>query len=402
MTLLSGLRTRLARVTSSGSFIPEVDGLRFIAIGWVLAFHINGELMKVHGSRYAGQLQSNNFVAVVDTWNFGVQLFFAISGFILGLPFLRHYWQGTPKPSLRTYYWRRLTRIEPPLVINLCIFLALLVMVKGGAMLQLLPHFLASLFYSHNLIYGEPSAINFVTWSLEIEAQFYLLMPCLAFVFRPRTPVLRWLCLGGATLLAAVANAWLAPRHPLLSLTLPGQIQYFLAGFLLAGWYSQSAEPNARRSWAWDWAAVGGWLTIQTCLLHRSDPLSATVVPFAIALSYAAMFRGRCANRLITLPALTVIGGMCYTIYLYHPYLKSAFKRFTFTFQWTGTFWVNSAFQILFLGGIIVAVCGVLFLLFEKPFMYRSWPQAVWHRLRGTPPSDVRKGPSSAANTQRT
>ena len=54
----------------------------------------------------------------------------------------------------------------------------------------LLPHFFASLFYAHGLVYGSWSEINAVTWSLEIEVQFYILAPllCRVFSIRPTWP----------------------------------------------------------------------------------------------------------------------------------------------------------------------------------------------------------------------
>jgi len=51
----------------------------------------------------------------------GVPLFFAISGFILSLPFARQGLGGGSPVSLRQYYIRRVTRIEPPYVIQLFI-----------------------------------------------------------------------------------------------------------------------------------------------------------------------------------------------------------------------------------------------------------------------------------------
>src|SRR6266700_536187 len=115
----SGIWTLFSRVTSSGVVIPEIDGLRCVAILWVLGFHIDGEYIKVMGARFPGQIQGSAFHGLLVTWDFGVQLFFVISGFILGLPFVRHHWNGSPKPRLGQYYLRRVTRIEPPYVINL-------------------------------------------------------------------------------------------------------------------------------------------------------------------------------------------------------------------------------------------------------------------------------------------
>jgi len=42
-----------------------------------------------------------------------VQLFFVLSGFIVALPFARHWLEGTAAPDLKRYLLRRLKRIEP-------------------------------------------------------------------------------------------------------------------------------------------------------------------------------------------------------------------------------------------------------------------------------------------------
>ncbi len=90
------------RITTQKRFIPEIDGLRFVAISSVVLLHI-----------YAA-LESGN-VAVpwamdVDLPKRGVELFFAISGFILGVPFASHRLLQAPKVNLKQYFLRRLTR----------------------------------------------------------------------------------------------------------------------------------------------------------------------------------------------------------------------------------------------------------------------------------------------------
>jgi Acyltransferase family len=99
----------LSRITSGGKFIPEIDGLRFVAIASVVGFHIYEYLLS---RRNIGPL------GIIGTallhGNRGVPLFFVISGFILGRPFAAHYLRGLPAPKLKEFYWRRLTRLEPP------------------------------------------------------------------------------------------------------------------------------------------------------------------------------------------------------------------------------------------------------------------------------------------------
>ena len=106
-----------------------------------------------------------------------MELFFTISGFILFLPYAAHFLRGGKQPRLRQYYFRRVTRIEPPYLIHLGIAFVIALVINDRDPLQLAPHLMASAFYLHNLIYGMSSTLNTVAWSLEIEVQFYLLAP---------------------------------------------------------------------------------------------------------------------------------------------------------------------------------------------------------------------------------
>ncbi len=112
------------------------------------------------------------------------------------------------------------------------------------------------------------------------------------------------------------------------------------------------------------------------------------------------MFSGRLTRQAISLPLLTTIGGMCYTIYLYHPLLKSALKHLTFRLHLGDDFRVNIVLQIVLLGTMIVMICAALFLVVEKPFMYREWPSAFWRWLRrdgGSGPAAATRAPSPVA-----
>jgi peptidoglycan/LPS O-acetylase OafA/YrhL len=109
----------LSRETSSGRFIPEMDGLRFVAIGMVILFHLNGYLAaKATFPQYSLMAQSDWLARIALVGFRGVELFFVISGFILGLPFAAHHIEGAPPVNLRKYYLRRLTRLEPPYIVT--------------------------------------------------------------------------------------------------------------------------------------------------------------------------------------------------------------------------------------------------------------------------------------------
>src|ERR1700719_822560 len=239
------------RVTSGGKFVPEIDGLRFVAIAAVIAYHLNGTLVRYYNLR----LPSLPAILLLNGER-GVWLFFVISGFILALPFASHRLRGTPAPDLKHYFLRRLTRLEPPYVINILICGLLLFVVNHVALASLLPHLLASLLYSHTFFYGDLSTINPVTWSLEVEVQFYLTMPLLALVFAVRKDWARRIILIAAMVISAVAQILWA--HSFRSqFSIAYFIQFFLAGFLLAD--LRLSYADSYKKWWWDALSVMGW-----------------------------------------------------------------------------------------------------------------------------------------------
>jgi peptidoglycan/LPS O-acetylase OafA/YrhL len=152
----SFLEGRLRRITSDGTYIAEIDGLRFIAIISVLMFHT-----RMMTTVYYGQIvpPSNKLLIALNTMLFhggrGVELFFAVSGMVLGLPFARHCLNGDRVPSLDRYFKRRLTRLEPPYLLNLFLRFPLVLAAYHLTVLQGLPHLVCSLFYLRGLVYGK-------------------------------------------------------------------------------------------------------------------------------------------------------------------------------------------------------------------------------------------------------
>jgi len=110
------------RITSGASWIPQIDGLRFVAIMSVLLTHLATEV-RVRGPHIvtiatSGPLTFFNF----SSGGRGVWLFFAISGFILARPFLRQHRLGGHPVQLQKYFLRRITRLEPPYNLSLLLY----------------------------------------------------------------------------------------------------------------------------------------------------------------------------------------------------------------------------------------------------------------------------------------
>lgn len=366
----------LGRETSSTLFIPEIDGLRFVAIASVILYHLCGFYLVKTGR------PPDALARVLEYGNFGVPLFFAISGFVIALPFARARLAGTPAPSLRAYYLRRLTRLEPPYVLNLLLLTAALVASKGLSLGLLLPHLGASLIYSHTQAYGAFSVVNGVAWSLEVEWQFYVLAPAMVSVFRIRDP--RWRRL----LLLAVLLGWSAAAEagpvdsPRFTLSLLFYAPYFLAGLLLADLYVSAWATAPRPSAAWDLAATGCWLALVP-LLAGPRSLQA-LLPLVVLGAYVGAFRGVLWPRVLTRPAVYLVGGMCYTIYLYHFFFISLLgNRVLGLCSPSWPVWANVLVLSLTVAPLTIAACALLFVLTEKPFMRRRWPAQLARSLQG-------------------
>jgi len=401
----SGLRTRvlrlLSRVTTSGSFVPEIDGLRFVAIAAVVLFHLLAALRLKSPELFAQPGPRSPVELVLQRGFHGVELFFIVSGFILALPFASHLLQGARAVRLPQYFLRRLTRLEPPYVLSLLLFFGVAVISKGREASALLPHLLASIVYLHNMMFGTESTVSIVAWSLEIEVQFYVLVPLLARVFAIRSKSLRRAVLTGATA-ALTVMAWLnlSPAEPRLYLSVVRYLQFFLTGFLLADIYLTDWNAKPAKSLRWDVlaAAAAALLILLWCLTDTSafwaertpggeSLLAAMLFPPLALVCYIGAFRGRIYNVVITNAWIVTIGGMCYSIYLLHTMLLAAAVDITRHLR------VSDLFTVNYLAQCVVAVPAVLipsalyFVLIEKPCMRRDWPlrlrSAIGDALRG-------------------
>jgi peptidoglycan/LPS O-acetylase OafA/YrhL len=76
------------------------------------------------------------------------------------------------------------TRLEPPFIICIIILFVAQFLFSSRHQNTLCPSFLASITYSHAAVFPDVPPINPVTWSLEVEVQYYLLAPLLALRLR--------------------------------------------------------------------------------------------------------------------------------------------------------------------------------------------------------------------------
>jgi len=360
-----------------------------VAILSVIAYHV-WQIGLFHLAEAApAEAASGGLVNdVFSAGHFGVELFFAVSGFILVLPFARQILAGGERVPLRDYYWRRLTRIEPPYVISLVFAFLLCALVfrrlpnheqmYGGAgwLHYSLAHIGASLAYVNAFVFGAHPYPNNVLWSLEVEVQFYLLAPWLVKTFFVRNAWRRRALITGTATLFPYLAGWIGGGNYWAGFSLLGNLQYFLAGFLLvdfylAGWLAAAGE------FKWDAAFL---LAGEATVFIQGHAVWLFLMPWLILAACVAAFRGKIIARLLGNRWLTTIGGMCYTIYLYHWFMISFLYRGTIGLQ-TQILWLDLLIQFAVMTPIIIIVCTVLFVLFERPFMRRDWPQKLLGKI---------------------
>jgi peptidoglycan/LPS O-acetylase OafA/YrhL len=367
------------RITSSGQFIPEIDGLRFLAILSVFIYHLAGDVLRHSSAQDRESLSSSWLFGVTQVLNIGVPLFFIISGFILSTPFAAaHLYQKRPV-SLKKYFLRRLTRLEPPYILSLALFFAIKVAVAKAPAWELFPNLMASIFYLHNAIFGAPSVINFVAWSLEIEIQFYILAPALACIFAIRSVFMRRAILVALTLLATQISL-LVWKNGALQLSLLGYSQYFLTGFIFADLYLSGGDRRQHNR-LWDVVSVIGWPALLALLMH-GGVFAYWITPWLILLLYLAAFHGVIMNGFVTNAWIATIGGMCYTIYLLHNYIIAGLGAFTERFLAHSPFEARLLVQFLLMAPVLLALSAIYFRMVERPCMQPQWPRQLMAAIR--------------------
>ena len=380
---------RLSRRTSSGRYLPEVDGLRFVAIALVIVSHTYGVMAlfsrggamvlpfgDVHVAAPSGAL----FETLIHQGGKAVLLFFALSGFILALPFVSaRAGQGEPV-RVRRYYMRRLTRLEPPYLLVITLFLLVGVVVSDAGATGLLGHYVAGLVYAHGPLFGFNNPIDSVTWSLEVEVQFYALVPLIALLLTSERRVLRRVSIIAGCVVCAWFQFHTLGREPLGHALVASYLSYFLIGWLFADIYVHDWGQRPSKGRIWDLVSLVGW----PGLLLGAESLPSfriIVLPYLILLLFFAAFRGPITSRILANRWLTTIGGMCYSLYLLH------YPILLLTARAMRDALVPWPVEVVVLTGAVVASGIAFFVLVERPCMDQGWPgkvrDALTRRLGG-------------------
>ena len=317
--------------------------------------------------------------------NLGVPIFFAISGFILGLPFAKFHIDNGRAINLKKYFIRRLTRLEPPYIVVLTLlFFGYVVFFHTIPFDIGFNSYLSSLIYSHNIIYTGVHPfplLNPNLWSLEIEIQFSVLAPILAYIFSVKSKSIR----RSSLIIAAVLFSIYSVYYTLPFLSIVRFFQYFLVGFLLADLYvsKKTIFPKSKFD-----VLIGLFFFVFIWLFETADFTSNMaksaweVMRLAgiFFLFYYVIFHK--ALKFLSYPFITNIGGMCYSIYMLHSPIIYVFGKYIVNLSFSRYSIVNFSIYLILLLSVILLISSVFFLLVERPCMERDWHKKLFNRLK--------------------
>ncbi|RCS30802.1 acyltransferase [Rhodanobacter denitrificans] len=295
--------------------LPGLDLLRAIAIVWVMLFH----------SWMIGGLGAP-YQPIADYGWMGVDLFFVLSGYLIGFQLLEPLSHGAPL-RFGAFYLRRAFRILPAFLAMLAVY-ALCPSWREAPGMQPLwqfPTFTMNLLidYRHNQAFSH-------AWSLCVEEHFYLLFPLLAW-WLARSP--SWRRSVGVGLAVVAVGMLLRAQASLRGLDYLENIYYptwtrldgLLAGVTLA----------AIQAWRKDWwaalqtrAGTLAWLGLLVTgaaivLFRHRFTLAASVFGYpllalglALLVASAASPRGWLGRR--RMPGAGWIAAISYSLYLSH------------------------------------------------------------------------------------
>jgi peptidoglycan/LPS O-acetylase OafA/YrhL len=179
-------------VTRGWARLDGVDLLRGLAIFLVLMNHVNMRLV-IARVPYTHGMPAQLVQSLFWSGQLGVQIFFAVSGFLITSTALRR-WGVLAKVGVRDFYLLRFARIAPLLLLLLAVLSALhfaglrdfIVRPKTGGLGRAL---LAALTFHVNVLEARRGYLpaNWdILWSLSVEETFYFFFPLVCRVFRGR------------------------------------------------------------------------------------------------------------------------------------------------------------------------------------------------------------------------
>lgn len=395
--------TPMASAPPAPAHVDVMDGLRALAIAWVVWLHVwQISWLRLDVWVLGWQI---NFNHLAETGFHGVDLFFFVSGFCLFYPYARAKAEGRAGPALGHYAYRRAIKILPSYWLAIVLILAYAKPAWLWNPPELLWNLGSHLLFAQNLFPSTEAAINGVFWSLGVEVQFYVIFPLVAAAFL-RWPLPTWaaLCVAAGAWRQGV-QAWWAQDLRFLMDQLPGYLDLFATGMLAAVaivWLRAREAALARWAPAFTLAAVGALVALDQLArglwASRIDnptwPWGWQVdhrLHLALAFFVLAVASSRAAagwRAWLAAPAMAFLSTISYNLYIWHQYLAREMA-----YRWhvppaaTADPHADPAWQLWFTVNamaVAVAFAAAITYGFERPLLREGprWLLGGWGRRK--------------------
>jgi peptidoglycan/LPS O-acetylase OafA/YrhL len=364
--------------------IDDIEMLRAVAIIFVLIEHVRLNLFPWVGG------ENEHLYVYFGLWT-GVDLFFAISGFVIArslLPKLEIADGKTAFFNTTLAFWvRRAWRLLPSAWLWLgVIMLAVMFFNRSGAFGTFRANFegaLAAILYVANfrivhIFLRAPTGASFPYWSLSLEEQFYLLLPIVVLVAR------RWLpyVLG-----AAIVAQLFVQRSGVLGIgLLLNQIRSdaLLLGVLIAIWSRHPTyrlfEPTGLRSHSGARLIVCGGLVAALAAAGSENlnlvtfRIGLVAILAAVLVLIASFDKDYLSPGRMLKPIMLWIGSRSYALYLIHIPAYLAAREFWFRIEPPGTIF-DSTYSVRFAltaAPLLLLLADANYRFVEVPFRRRG------------------------------
>ncbi len=415
-----GMLGRIRRQVVTDLFSPPsgqldaLNGLRGIGCILVIAHHVasfSGNLSS--GPNNAERL--DGFFKVINQLWIGVDVFFVISGFLIGRILMNNIGRGGSVQFPR-FFLRRAMRVFPAfyLVLTLAIFWYTKLDIPYSKFLLVGPQGWEAMFKDSWLNYvllmnytyhaGTPNPMGW-TWTLCVEEHFYLFLPAvLVLLYRsPRS----WVVPAGLVSLIILPVIGRAIQFALNPDLFQGdgffyqthnRVDEMMIGVLIAYLYvhhKDKLQAFTERAGSWCWitaVVIFGFVGVYGGINELGMfpvVFQYFLVAFAIGLLIInGLFLQNVATRILTSHKPYLISRVSYGIYLLHPYVLF------WLLQWRGAFPVPSelsAMGFIFLYSLTFALttllAAIMFVCFERPLidLGQKWTE----RKPSAPPASV-------------
>jgi peptidoglycan/LPS O-acetylase OafA/YrhL len=307
-------------------FRPDIEGLRAIAVCFVVLYHAGLPLLK------------GGFI--------GVDIFFVLSGYLItGL--LMKELNSSGGINLSRFYARRVRRLFPALtLVVVVVCLSQAVISSPIAQFDVLKVALTTMLFYSNIYFAHIQLHYFAqefasgpllhTWSLAVEEQIYFVWPIFLLLLSRmvKSVGIRIFLIGAVTAVSFIACVWLTAWNQVMAFFLsPSRAWEFSIGGLLAfvplHWLT--AHENLCK-----WLGTVGLIALVLCGVFITNPASfpgyvaaMPVLATVASLQAGAGAPGSLVARVLRLRPMQYLGGISYSLYLWHwPVLMMAPEMF--------------------------------------------------------------------------